>query len=189
MNVRSLNRYFYADSIEAFRSRSTDEILGAIAIANPFPLTVEQRDAWVEQIAILQALFARLAQPGHLYFEYSIPRLGRRVDAVVLTGGVLFVIEFKVGEAGYPAHAVDQVWDYALDLKNFHEPSHSLVIAPILVATEAAPVSDKVVNHSDRLLEPLRCNAETLAPAMQRILEFARGPRESISPTQAASSE
>ena len=176
MNVRSLNRYFYADSIEAFSSRGTDEILGTIAIANSFPLTVEQRDAWVMQIDILREVFARLALPGHLYFEYSIPRLGRRVDAVVLTGGVLFVIEFKVGEAAYPTQAVDQVWDYALDLKNFHEPSHSLVIAPILVATEAPPVSDEVVTHGDRLLEPLRCNAGTLAPTMQRVLEFARGP-------------
>lgn len=178
MNVRGLNRHYYANAIDAFCSQGTDEIVGAIAIANSFPLTVEQRDAWVEQIAILKEAFARLAVTGHLYFEYSIPRLGRRVDAVVLAGGVLFVIEFKVGEAGYPAHAVDQVCDYALDLKNFHEPSHGLVIAPILVATEAPadPKGQEVVLHGDRLLEPLRCNRETLAAGMRKILEHARGP-------------
>ncbi len=178
MNVRGLNRHYYANAIDAFCSQSTDEIVGAIAIANSFPLTVEQRDAWVVQIAILKEAFARLAVTGHLYFEYSIPRLGRRVAAVVLAGGVLFVIEFKVGEAGYPAHAVDQVCDYALDLKNFHEPSHGLVIAPILVATEAPadPKGQEVVLHGDRLLEPLRCNRETLAAGMRKILEHARGP-------------
>lgn len=178
MNVRGLNRHYYANAIDAFCSQNTDEIVGAIAIANSFPLTVEQRDAWVEQIAILKEAFARLAVTGHLYFEYSIPRLGRRVDAVVLAGGVLFVIEFKVGEAGYPAHAVDQVCDYALDLKNFHEPSHGLVIAPILVATEAPadPKGQEVVLHGDRLLEPLRCNRETLAAGLRKILEHACGP-------------
>lgn len=178
MNVRPLSRFYFADTIAGFCLRGTDEVVGAIAMANSFPLTVEQRDAWVEQIAILKEAFARLGISGHLYFEYSIPRLGRRVDAVVLAGGVLFVVEFKVGEGKYPAHAVDQVCDYALDLKNFHEPSHSLVIAPILVATEAGadPAGLEVTSHSDRLLEPLRCNRETLAVGMQRVLDFARGP-------------
>ena len=63
--------------------------------------------------------------------------MGRRIDAVLLVGPVVFVIEFKVGESVFERAAVDQVWDYALDLKNFHEASHSVSIVPILIATEA----------------------------------------------------
>jgi len=35
---------------------------------------------------------------GSLYLEFDIPRMGRRIDAVVLNGPVVFVVEFKVGE-------------------------------------------------------------------------------------------
>ena len=47
------------------------------------------------------------------------------------------MIEFKVGERVFERAAVDQVWDYALDLKNFHEASHAVSIIPILMATGA----------------------------------------------------
>jgi len=52
---------------------------------------------------------------------------------VVLTAaGIVFVLEFKVGSRHFEAAASDQVVDYALDLKNFHEPSHDVAIAPVL---------------------------------------------------------
>jgi len=66
--------------------------------------------------------------------------MGRRIDVVLLTGPVIFILEFKVGETKYPAYAFDQVWDYALDLKNFHETSHLALIAPILISTEGRKI-------------------------------------------------
>ena len=128
-----VNRAFYSDSIFDFLERTRDEIIGVLATANDFPLEQTQRDAWLEEIQIL-----RLALPpyqGSIYFEYSIPRMGRRIDTVLLIGPVIFVLEFKAGEREFTAHALDQVVDYALDLKNFHEPSHNCFIAPILIAT------------------------------------------------------
>jgi hypothetical protein len=111
--------------------------LGSLAENNSFSLETTQRDAWLEEIQILKRVLRPYRDRGRVYFEYSIPRLGRRIDAVALIDQAVLVIEFKVGEREFPAYALDQVWDYALDLKNFHETSHQPPIAPILVATEA----------------------------------------------------
>jgi hypothetical protein len=103
---------------------------------NPeFDLESTQREAWVEEISFLQKNLAGLS--GTLYLEFSIPRMGSRVDVVLLIGPVVFVVEFKVGEAAFDRAALDQVWDYALDLKNFHEASHKVSLVPVLIATEA----------------------------------------------------
>ncbi|MCG6157729.1 DUF2075 domain-containing protein [Rubinisphaera margarita] len=173
-----MQRYFYADSIASFLATDLDGIVGQLARLNAFSLDLTQRDAWIAQIELLKDLLSELSLPGEIFFEYSIPRLGRRIDVVLLIDDVVFVIEFKVGEASFPAHAIDQVWDYALDLKNFHEASHDLTIAPILVATQA-PLETPCPATSPRddgVLIPLRCNCDTLAPAIRGVLQsFARG--------------
>src|SRR5204863_1267903 len=74
---------------------------------------------------------------GSIFFEFNIPRMGRRIDVVLVIGPVVFAIEFKVGEKAFDRSAIDQVWDYGLDLKNFHEASHDASIIPILLPTEA----------------------------------------------------
>src|SRR3712207_8807454 len=61
---------------------------------------------------------------GHLLFEYTIPRIGNRIDNVLIYNGIVFLLEFKVGESTYPNYAIEQVTDYALDLSCFHKESH-----------------------------------------------------------------
>ncbi len=95
---------------------------------NDFDLTGTQRGAWLEQAEILKRVLAR--HQGALYLEFTIPRMGRRIDALVIIGPVIFVLEFKVGEQIFSAQDMDQVEDYALDLHNFHEGSHHAFIAP-----------------------------------------------------------
>lgn len=143
---------------------------------NDFPSELAQRDAWLEEIRILQLVL----QPyeGAIYLEYSIPRMGRRIDVVLLIGPVIFVLEFKVGEKDFPAHAIDQVWDYALDLKNFHETSHDRYIAPILIATQAStakPLIKRTLQHHE-LLVPIESTVETLGNVIGEVLSFAKGP-------------
>ena len=130
-----MNRWFYRNSIDRFLSDDPDALIGAMAKANPFPLEASQRDAWIEEISILRPVLA--GRDGWIFFEYSIPRLGKRVDVVLLLDSTIFVLEFKVGAARYLRADRDQVWDYALDLANFHETSHNRYIAPILVSTRA----------------------------------------------------
>lgn len=111
---------------------------------------------------------------GEVYFEFSIPRMGKRVDVLALIDGVVFVIEFKVGAKEYHGQDIDQCWDYALDLKNFHGPSHSAPVVPILVATEASEAYIELIESSqqDLTLEPIKVNAENLRKAIQMSLAY-----------------
>jgi hypothetical protein len=130
------SRAWYSASIAEFFQTSPDTIVGRLSQNSGFSLLSTQTDAWLAQIALLRERFVGLT--GTVFLEFNIPRMGRRIDAVLLTGAVVFVIEFKVGASVFERAAVDQVWDYALDLKNFHEGSHTVSIVPILIAMEAS---------------------------------------------------
>jgi hypothetical protein len=171
-----MRREFYSDTILNFLNGSNQEILGKLVEANSYSLEQTQRDAWLEEIQILKRILHNYNK-GSIYLEYSIPRMGKRIDVVLVLGSVLFVLEFKVGEKIFPSYAVDQVWDYALDLKNFHETSHDLFIAPILVSTKA-PASTFIVSttaHKDKLLAPIKCNTELLGETINEVLKFVEG--------------
>src|SRR5664280_1465113 len=165
-----MKREYYSDSIENFRKNSPDNILGILARNNDFSLEQTQRDAWLEEINILQKVLMQFE--GAIYFEYSIPRMGKRIDVVLLIGPAIFVLEFKIGEKEFLSYAIDQVWDYALDLKNFHESSHEHLIAPILIATKAKrilPVISATLQN-DKLLFPIKCNVELLEQVISNVL-------------------
>lgn len=169
-----MDRSYYSSSIDAFCGLDPDRILGEMIRRNEFELSENQRDAWVEQARILRDALA--PHRGSIYLEFSIPRMGRRIDAVVLIGPVIFVIEFKTGAQGtFLSADLDQVTDYALDLQNFHEGSHEAIIAPILVVSRA----EQRVNLSlskDRLFAPIKASAAGLPAAIVRTLEAASGP-------------
>jgi hypothetical protein len=170
-----MKRYFYSATIEKFCSSSREEILGILAQYNEFALEQTQRDAWIIQIDVLQQVLKN--QAGLIFFEYSIPRMGKRIDVVLIIKNVIFILEFKTGEKEFISNAVDQVWDYALDLKNFHETSHEHLIAPILIATEARNFIPIVAttNHNDNILLPIKTNAALLADVINNVLEFEDG--------------
>ncbi len=173
---RASRRWMYAEDFGKFLSNSENEILGEIVRHAGNDVELNQSNAWQQQIRLLKQLQlpAALAQTARLYFEYTIPRLGRRVDVILLVGHVLYVIEFKVGETQFAASALDQVWDYALDLKHFHDASHALCIAPVLSATEAAVQAVEVNGtlHDDGLVRPIRSSGRDLATVLERTLAF-----------------
>ncbi|ESQ86026.1 hypothetical protein AEAC466_02235 [Asticcacaulis sp. AC466] len=162
-------RAYYAADRDKFVGDTDDHILGELARGHNFALEPAQRDAWRQQINILRG--ALKDQGGYtLYFEFSIPRMGKRADAVLLIGDCLFVVEFKVGSAVFDRSAIDQVEDYALDLKNFHQGSHDLPIVPILVATQAAASRDIQLELAlDQVAAPL-CVAVTDLGAVIRLI-------------------
>jgi hypothetical protein len=172
-----VERFYYSDFVEGFLDTEVSSVIGTLATNNEFSLDATQRDAWVEQIRVLKLALVPYRRQGKVYFEYSIPRLGRRIDVVALIGRVVFVLEFKVGETKFAASALDQVWDYSLDLKNFHEPSHHCIVAPILIATKAEPEPIILASsgHSDGTLQPLKCNAATLSTAFRQVMQHAPG--------------
>lgn len=167
-----MERYFFRDTIQGFIQEKPQVILGELTKNNPFSLISTQRDAWIYQIQILKEALQNFE--GELFFEYTIPRMGRRVDVVAIIGSVIFVLEFKVGSTSYEAADIDQVWDYALDLKNFHEGSHNNYVAPVLIATEAEDTFTTVTltPHNDRSLFPIRCNKHLLTDVISSVLDF-----------------
>ena len=177
-----MRREYYSETIANFLKTKPNEILGELVKSNDFALEQTQRDAWLEEIKILQKTLR--PYKGSIYFEYSIPRMGKRIDVVVITGSTIFILEFKVGENEFPPYAIDQVWDYALDLKNFHKTSHEHFIAPILIATKAKSVLAVVSTtpHNDKILFPIKCNGDLLDEVIADVLHFAEG--STIDPIQ-----
>jgi len=172
------SRAYYSASIAAFTQSTAEEVLGKLTAASEFSVDTTQRDAWVGQISLLQGLLVQYSQRGDIYFEFVVPRLGKRIDVVLIIDQALFLIEFKVGESEFNRSAVDQVWDYALDLKNFHESSHGLTIAPILVATNAgrAVTTAKGLPHADGVMAPVLATPANLVAALESVLANQPGP-------------
>lgn len=174
-----MDRAFYSASLAEFCSTAPSLILDRLkarASDQGFPPHDSQIAAWDFEVSCLRAVLAMFE--GSIYFEYTIPRMGRRIDVVVLVGPVIFVIEFKVGVERFEQSAIDQVWDYALDLKNFHEGSHRPLVAPILVAESASPPSppDAYKCAEDRLLSPMRTNPQGLRGVIEEVLRSSDAP-------------
>ena len=138
------------------------------------------RDAWRGELAILKPVLSRFSdREGQILFEYDIPRLGKRVDAVLLLDGIVFCLEFKVGESRILEADVDQVLDYALDLKNFHRYSRDAIIVPVLIATHYRASSDVIQMsvYDDRVVNPLVTGAQGVTKIIAAVLN--RFPNES----------
>jgi hypothetical protein len=135
MRMMARVAYYEADLATFFRA-DEQAVLGTLTLGHGFALEHEQKHAWVTQIRLLKTHIP-INLSGSIYFEFSIPRMGKRVDAVLVIRGVVFVLEFKVGASSFDSYAIDQVYDYALDLKNFHRGSHNVPVLQILIATGA----------------------------------------------------
>ncbi|WP_146183347.1 hypothetical protein [Limnohabitans sp. JirII-29] len=172
-----LSRAFYGASIADFVHSEHNLVLGRITENSGFSIETTQRDAWRSQITILQHELLSFTGRGWVFFEFSVPRLGKRIDVLALIDHVIFVIEFKVGESIFNRSAIDQVWDYALDLKNFHETSHHCMIAPLLVATNTRNVNGvvSVSHHNDGVLEPINTSPEFLKDTINTVLQLSTG--------------
>ncbi|MFZ4799173.1 MAG: DUF2075 domain-containing protein [Bacteroidia bacterium] len=164
--------FYYGDTIEQFLLKTRNEILGQITSLNQFDSNRNTNQSWERQIDILKENLVGLK--GELFFEFTIPRMGKRVDCMLIIQNIVFVVEFKVGEKEYLCSNYDQVWDYALDLKNFHKPSHSALLVPILVATEAKEVEFHFIetSHEDKLLKPLKATKNNLGEILEYCIKF-----------------
>ena len=157
---------YYSAALSGFCGATTDTVIGALTTNSEYAVEPAQRDAWLSQIIILREALTN--STGTLFLEFNVPRIGSRIDAVLVSGAVIFVIEFKVGEEEYRRDHLNQVWDYALDLKNFHKASHSAPIIPILVATNAEySDTELMMPFTDAVYPPRRCNSAGLGALIQ----------------------
>ena len=155
-----MTRSYYSNSITDFLRDDETRILGELSLHHNHALEDLQKNAWVKQIKILKDTLQNF-DSGQIYFEFSIPRMGKRVDNVLIINDLIFVLEFKVGDKEYQKHSIEQVVDYCLDLQNFHEGSHHEKLIPILISTKAE-ATENIFEFTDNLFEPLKANQENL---------------------------
>ncbi len=166
---QSILRAYHAASAEKFANTLASAILGELVSHHSFQVDPNQLSAWQMEIAHLQGV-ARAFPNSYICMEFAIPRMGKRADAIVIAEGIVFVLEYKVGANDYARQACDQVLDYVLDLKNFHEGSHHQIIVPILVATEAPKRQLDVEVWSDDVVRPIFANRQNLILFMQAVI-------------------
>lgn len=155
------SRAYYAEKVTDFLTESVDSVIGKITQNHPQTLEHLQTGAWSRQIEILQSAIKKIGE-GHVFFEFQIPRMGKRADVVLIYKDLLFVIEFKVGANRYLPQDKRQAHDYAIDLHHFHEGSHHKTIVPILVATQAMEQTVHEPTVVDHVYEPICVNSNGL---------------------------
>ena len=170
-----MTRSYYSNSITDFLRDNDTRILGELSLHHNHALEDLQKNAWVKQIKILKDTLQNF-DSGQIYFEFSIPRMGKRVDNVLIINDLIFVLEFKVGDKEYQKNSIEQVVDYCLDLQNFHEGSHHEKLIPVLVSTKAEPI-ENIFEFTDNLLEPLKANQQNLIDVIVTSLLQSNGRR------------
>ncbi len=172
--MRNLRSY-YSASIAEFLKQSGSEIIGIIHTNDiSAETTIQQSNTWESEVQILKDQLRSFLE-GRIIFEYTIPRMGKRVDVVILYKNIVFLLEFKCGDTEYRQSTYDQVYDYALDLRNFQKESHDKLLVPIMVSTNASPYQNVMIMR-DRIVEPIRCNAQNLGITIDHIAQQCQEP-------------
>ena len=174
-----MSRCLYNSSFRTFLNSDDNSIFGLLCERYHGEALTTTREAWKSEITIMKDVLANFAdKQGQIIFEYDIPRLGKRVDVVLLLEGIVFCLEFKVGESRILEADVDQVLDYALDLKNFHKFSEDRIIAPILIATNHRNSSTNIQMsvYDDRVVNPLMTGKSGISTLINEVLK--RFPNE-----------
>ena len=174
-----MSRCLYNSSFRTFLNSDDNSIFGLLCERYHGEALTTTREAWKSEITIMKDVLANFAdKQGQIIFEYDIPRLGKRIDVVLLLEGIVFCLEFKVGETRILEADVDQVLDYALDLKNFHKFSEDRIIAPILIATNHRNSSTNIQMsvYDDRVVNPLMTGKSGISTLINEMLK--RFPNE-----------
>lgn len=154
-------RYYYRDTITDFLSKAPNEIIGSLTVSSVHHINEETTTAWLKEIDVMKNALSKFSGRGSVYFEYNIPRMGKRVDVIALIDNIVFILEFKAMNDEFSRESFIQVWDYALDLKNFQIGSKNRIIVPILVATKASSYKCRfeLSPYKDQVYKPLLSNA------------------------------
>lgn len=157
-----VKRSYYSNDIQSFLNQDNYSIFGEITTNDQFSAEDLQKNTWNREIEILKRELSQFSD-GYIIFEYTIPRIGNRIDNIVIYKGIIFLLEFKVGEKKYPLYAIEQVTDYAFDLSCFHKESHNRLLVPILISTKAHSVKQEIRISKDNVLETICCNEYEIA--------------------------
>lgn len=157
-----MKRSYYSANYQKFIQDTPKHIVGELSLTDDYSTLLEtQKNAWAKQVEVLQKELKNISF-DRILFEYTIPRIGRRVDNVMFYNGVVYLLEFKVGADVYESAALRQVEGYATDLKNFQDGSRNCKLVPILISTKAANHENRIEKYEDGVCKPLCANATNL---------------------------
>lgn len=166
-----MKRFYYADKVSEFVNKSNYEIFGEITSNDQFAADDLQKNTWKVEINILKDQLSEFAE-GYIALEYTIPRIGNRIDAVFIYNGIVFLFEFKVGSDNYPNYAIEQITDYALDLNYFHKESHHKLLAPVLICTESDEKNSNLSFLKDNILSVYCCSKYSISKYIKKVCSY-----------------
>lgn len=176
-------RCLYSDGFAQFVKADVNAVVGQLHCNYHGDALTTTNEAWKGEVELLQTVLAPWQnEDAEIIFEYDIPRLGKRIDVVLLLRGIIFCLEFKVGQKDALQADVDQVMDYALDLKNFHKFSHDRIIVPILIPTNYPSATSEFQPsvYNDDIYNPLISGADGLQSLITKVLLRENTPSGTI---------
>lgn len=172
----AVKKYYYSASITDFLFHSNNDVLGEMTKFSQFAVDEQTRDSWIEEFDSLREVLTEYKDRGNVYLEYNIPRMGSRADVLLLIDGVVLVLEYKTSRRKFTHSATLQVWDYALDLKNFHYETHPLPVIPIVVAPSETDnrCSLELNDSGEGVFYPLCSNQNRLKECLRNVFSDSK---------------
>ncbi len=85
-------RCLYNNELKQFLHEDSKVVFGELCEKYHGEELTTTRDAWLSEIEILQEVLLPWSDSnGRIIFEYDIPRLGKRIDVVILMYGIVFL--------------------------------------------------------------------------------------------------
>ncbi len=133
---------YFRSTVRGFIETSPSEVLTSLTLRYASDDFAEMRSelplTWWDDLDSLRSALIQVEQERPdaavwpVMLEFTIPRKGKRLDVVLLTGGEIVVLECKTGLP--TSEAIRQVEEYALLLHYFHKGSDRQRIVPIVVS-------------------------------------------------------
>lgn len=167
---------FYHDTLQQHQTTPTDQIVGTISLAysnHHLDQKQQQTKTWADTVEIVKQFFSVTAtkisdfENWGLLYEYKIPRRAKRIDVVLLSKNLIFVLEVKNHQDSFNSADTAQLEDYCLDLRDFHFESKDRIIIPILLCTNAPTIQNEISKSDDFVQKTLFANANNLSEIIQ----------------------
>ena len=180
---------FYYNSISNNYQTSTSDIVGTISLAysnHHLDQKQQQTKTWADTVEIVKEFFTKTAskisdlENWGLLYEYKIPRRAKRIDVVLLSKNLIFVLEVKNHQDSFNSADIAQLEDYCLDLRDFQFESKDRIIIPILLCTNAPTIQNEISKSEDFVQKTLFANTNNLSDTIQSVTKLFADKTDNI---------
>lgn len=181
---------YYIDNLITHNRTSTDQVVGTLTREYGkyhLDLKKQQTKTWIDTAEILKEFFNETKnnipdiENWGLLYEYKIPRRAKRIDVVLLSKNLIFVLEVKNHQETFNSADIAQLEDYCLDLRDFHFESKDRIIIPILLCTKAPTIQNEILKSDDFVQNTLFANANNLSEIIQSTVNLFADKTDNIS--------